>query len=128
MDSAKICRWRCVFTSNIKASSSSETKSQKSCFSTQDTLTSFKKIQWQIINFDKSLKIMWYGRDAITAACSVYLSLLICGHIFTITTVECVFVHSIIQGFGREKDENRADLFCVLLYFLLKAAVFDFPS
>ena len=66
---AKICRLRCVmfisvFIRNIKESSSNETESQESYFFNQDTLASLKEIQRQIINFDKSLKIMVHCRDA----------------------------------------------------------------
>ena len=38
--------------------STNKTKSQESYFSNQDTLTSLKEIQRQIIHFDKSLKAM----------------------------------------------------------------------
>ena len=129
VDEDVLCRWRSVLTSNIKASSRSETKSQKSYFSTQDTLTNFKKIQWQIINFDKSLKIMWHGRDAITTACSVYLSLLICGHVFTITIVECVFVHSIVQGMeGRRVRIAQIYFAFYCIFFWKRPSLIFHPS
>ena len=51
-----------VFILNVKESCSNETKSQF-YFSNQNTLPSLKEIQQQIINFDKSLKMMWHARD-----------------------------------------------------------------
>ena len=75
-------------------SSSNESKSQESYISNKDTLRSLKEIQKQII----VLKSLWKHCDMvgckITPVCFIYLSLPIYSQIVTITTVECILVHS----------------------------------
>ena len=66
-------------------------KGQEYYISYQDTLANLGN-QIKNISFDNSLKTMWHGRDAKSHCC---FYLLIRSQVATITTLECVLIHSI---------------------------------
>ena len=86
----------------------------------EEFIDSFYKIS-QSTNF-----LIWWGKWL-----PVYVNT--CRSCFPISKCFLLCYHHFFQGFGREKDANRrmriAQIyFCVLLFFLLKAAVSDVSS
>ena len=59
-----MCYVDICFVEDINESCSNVIKNQESHFSNQDTLTSLKKIQQEVLLPEKTLKTMWHGRDA----------------------------------------------------------------